>query len=266
MDDRRSRLQIYLAAAKRLSMWYIFPKKLNLILVSEFPKSGGSWFCEMLSEASGLYYPRNISPNYEKCILHGHHLFHPRMGKCIAIVRDGRDVMVSAYFHFLFKNDRNKSFGVKYHRKHLKFQDYDDVKSNMPQFIKYMFTKFANKNFLHFNWSNFVQNVSRYSDRVCTIKYEELLDNPVKCLFRAIEFYELNRCSEIYLKQVVNKYSFENVTNREPGDENKRSFVRKGIMGDWKNYFNKEACDVFKKFAGEELIELGYERDLEWTI
>jgi hypothetical protein len=266
MKDNRSRLQIYTAAVKRLIMWYVLPKRLEIVLVPEFPKSGGSWLCQMLSEATGLPYPRNVSPKFEKCILHGHHLYHPKMGKSIAVVRDGRDVMVSAYFHFLFKNDRNKSFGVKYHRDKLQFDDYDNVKSNMPEFISYMFTNFAQKNFLHFSWSDFVQNVTYYSENICLIKYEDLLDTPVKSLEKALNYYDLNKSTNEKLKNVVQKYSFENITNRNRGEEDKNSFVRKGISGDWKNYFTKEACQVFKKHAGEELIVLDYEKDHNWTI
>ena len=61
-----------------------------------------------------------------------------------------------------------------------------------------------------------------------------------------------------------NKNIFKNKAGRNPGDENKLSFLRKGIAGDWKNYFSKEANQVFNKFAGKELIKLGYEIDDSW--
>ncbi len=42
-------------------------------------------------------------------------------------------------------------------------------------------------------------------------------------------------------------------------------FLRKGIVGDWKNTFTSEARGVFNRFAGEELILLDYEKDERWV-
>ena len=39
---------------------------------------------------------------------------------------------------------------------------------------------------------------------------------------------------------------------------------RSGKTGEWKKYFNDEHKRVFKEVAGELLIELGYEKDLDW--
>lgn len=39
---------------------------------------------------------------------------------------------------------------------------------------------------------------------------------------------------------------------------------RKGIIGDWKNHFTEEHKELFKKIAGQLLIEEGYEKDLKW--
>lgn len=46
--------------------------------------------------------------------------------------------------------------------------------------------------------------------------------------------------------------------------ENVTSDNRKGIVGDWKNYFDERLRRLFKEEAGEALIELGYEKDLDW--
>jgi hypothetical protein len=39
---------------------------------------------------------------------------------------------------------------------------------------------------------------------------------------------------------------------------------RRGEIGEWKKYFKPEHVETFKKIAGEQLIQLGYERDLDW--
>jgi hypothetical protein len=44
----------------------------------------------------------------------------------------------------------------------------------------------------------------------------------------------------------------------------KSSTFRKGVIGDWRNHFTEEHKSIFKELAGQQLIELGYERDLKW--
>ena len=39
---------------------------------------------------------------------------------------------------------------------------------------------------------------------------------------------------------------------------------RKGESGQWRKIFNEEHTEVFKKVAGDLLIRLGYERNLDW--
>jgi hypothetical protein len=36
------------------------------------------------------------------------------------------------------------------------------------------------------------------------------------------------------------------------------------VAGDWNNYFTERDKQTYKEEAGELLIRLGYERDLDW--
>lgn len=262
MKDTRSRFEIRVAAAKRLVMWHFFRNPLKLVLVSEFPKSGGSWFCQLLADAIELPFPRNISPKLEASIMHGHHLYNNRFGKTIGVLRDGRDVMISAYYHFLFENDRNPVHSIQHHRSKLNFTDYDDIEKNLPAFIEYMFTGFAEGRF-HFNWSEFV-NTYCNNENVHIVKYENLLKQAPFELEKVIQFLDLKTKERKVLEEIVEKYSFKNQSKRKPGEENKKSFLRKGIAGDWKNYFTEKAAEVFNELAGDQLIIAGYESDKNW--
>ena len=39
---------------------------------------------------------------------------------------------------------------------------------------------------------------------------------------------------------------------------------RKGVSGSWKDEFDEEVIEAFKEVAGELIIQLGYEKDLNW--
>ena len=74
----------------------------------------------------------------------------------------------------------------------------------------------------------------------------------------------MNSDIRVDLAAVVERFSFANQAQRQPGDEDVESFVRKGIVGDWKNAFTREAAERFDHYAGRELIALGYEQDRSW--
>ncbi len=58
----------------------------------------------------------------------------------------------------------------------------------------------------------------------------------------------------------------DRATRTLPGfeGEDPTSFFRKGEAGDWRRYFTDHAKRWFKDEAGELLIELEYEKDLQW--
>lgn len=55
------------------------------------------------------------------------------------------------------------------------------------------------------------------------------------------------------------------MAGRKAGDEKKNSFLRKGVVGDWRSSFNHDSNQMFAHYAGEQLIKLGYEPDLKWV-
>lgn len=65
--------------------------------------------------------------------------------------------------------------------------------------------------------------------------------------------------------QIVEKWSFETQAQRRKGEEKKGSFLRKGVVGDWRNYFTLEAAQTFDRLGGDTLIKLGYEKDRVWV-
>jgi len=48
------------------------------------------------------------------------------------------------------------------------------------------------------------------------------------------------------------------------GEERPNEFLRKGTVGDWKNYFTDQTKVWFKEEAGEELRLQGYVADGDW--
>ena len=63
----------------------------------------------------------------------------------------------------------------------------------------------------------------------------------------------------------MEEFSFQRQAGRRPGEEGRRSFLRKGVVRDWHNQFSKGARETFDRYAGKELVLLGYEQDSSWV-
>ena len=230
----------------------------DIYVVTEYPKSGGTWLSQMLSTALEVPFPRNRLPYFGSCLLHGHFRNNWNIKSPVIIWRDGRDVMVSQYHHeFHFVKQRKGYIGKT--ARELNFADIHDVENNLPKFIEYKFDA-HNKNY---TWSEFVDYWHEIPNSIET-KYESLYKNTPEELSRILKllcgkYLDINK-----IREIVQIYSFQNQSNRKPGVENKNSFLRKGIVGDWKNNFSPLSCEIFKHFAGEQLIKLRYEKNKIW--
>jgi Sulfotransferase domain len=90
------------------------------------------------------------------------------------------------------------------------------------------------------------------------------LRNTASEVKRLLEFLQV-RSNEDVVRRLVNQSSFENISGgRQRGEEDPTSLVRKGIAGDWKNVFSDRDKQIYKKEAGDLLIQLGYEKDSNW--
>lgn len=96
------------------------------------------------------------------------------------------------------------------------------------------------------------------------VRYEDLLERPNEEVERLLGFLGVDT-EETLVEHCVSSASFEKLSKgRERGQEDTSSFYRKGVAGDWKNHFTERDRRVFKEEAGELLIRLGYEEDLDW--
>ena len=263
--------------AVRLLLVHYLSRYIPLVLVTEYPKSGGTWLGQLISGYLGIPFPRNRVPTPQRCLLHGHyrpsqHLSH--IPGIVWLARDGRDVMVSLYHQYLLWNDRNRlqPSAVLRYRKQLAFADYHDVRGNLPAFIGFVFT-YAPSKLQHFThpgtWASFnrawLEQDCVPPASVLPTRYEALAAQPEQELTRVLGRLDSDPVASAKVAQVVAQYSFEAQTGRVPGEERTSSFLRKGSVGDWRNFFNREAAEVFDHYAGDMLVTLGYEPDRGWV-
>jgi hypothetical protein len=97
------------------------------------------------------------------------------------------------------------------------------------------------------------------------IRYEDLLINDLAILEKTL----IDDCklpvSRVVLKEAVLANRFESMTKgRSRGNEDIMAHQRKGIAGDWRNYFSEVVKKKFKDYYGDLLLAFGYEHDYRW--
>lgn len=108
------------------------------------------------------------------------------------------------------------------------------------------------------NWRKHVEDYHGFADEI--IRYEDLIDDCFGALKSLISPEDTEK-----LRNVVERNSFEAITGRKPGKEQKDAFARKGIIGDWRNHFDQPKYRaIIKDIVGKDLIRFGYQTDMTW--
>jgi hypothetical protein len=174
--------------------------------------------------------------------------------RAIHVIRDPRDVVVSAYFSHRYSHAVNDGWQrLTLHREQLEKVDIDEGLM--------LEIDFSSLNFNRMNQWNYADS------NILEIKMEDLLVAEKKSFITIFSFLDLypHPLTESDLESILDAESFIKKTKgRKPGEENQEHHFRKGISGDWKNYFNEKHKDHFKSKYQFLLEKLGYERNDDW--
>lgn len=105
-------------------------------------------------------------------------------------------------------------------------------------------------------------------ERYCFVTFEEMKADTKKAYKKVLDFYEINLSDELISSNVEAAKGKgkmkENLLSSEILPWAISSNFRSGKIGGWKSEFNETHKELAKKLLGESLIELGYEKDLNW--
>jgi Sulfotransferase domain len=167
------------------------------------------------------------------------------------IVRDPRDIVVSAYFSHLYSH---KPFeGLAERRERLQAVSKKDGLLLELENRQYEFRAML-------DWDYNQPNVLE-------LHMEEATTAAPAEVPRIIDFLGLGEgdgLADKRLCQIIAANEFSVLAGRSPGEEDVRDHYRKGMPGDWVNHFEAEHVAYFKEHYGELLIKLGYEKDDNW--
>jgi len=158
--------------------------------------------------------------------------------KIIFLMRDGRDTIdsfIDARKEGGWLFARNKNTVIK--------------KNQRPHFIQLRAKMWVvqTKNFL-----NTYEKGSK--DNMFLVKYEDLRKNTFETISSIYKFLKID-ISDNELKNIIDKYSFENIPKNEKGSG---KFNRSATPGKWKENFSKDEIKIMNNIMDETLKLLGY--------
>jgi hypothetical protein len=243
-----------------------------------YPKSGNTWLCFLLAYCLNAEYDDLDAPgihptnDYQRRYVKGglpHISYQNQIGQILKthrqdlapistdkpivyLVRDGRDVMVSYYF---FKNTYFGANNLPFFKK-LLFQIGELLNINPKGEPKY--PEFSA--FLRQYTDKWVAHTSTWLQRKPTavVRYEDLKTTPEATLTQLFTQLNLQVAPEI-IEQALFIFNFQQLSQRQEGEEDRKSFFRKGIVGDWQNHFSEQDLNFFRQKAADVMKQLGYD-------
>lgn len=176
---------------------------------------------------------------------------HNMKAKYVYIARNPKDVCVS-YWHF--------------HQTQLKKLATGDAPTLPWDEYVSDFVKGKSTASIYGSWIDHVLGwwAHRCEPNILFLKYEDVKKEPHEYVRRIADFMDMKDITSEVIDTVVEKSCFSRmwtdttVNNRiKEGAEIGLTFLRKGVVGDWKNYFTDEQSTVFDEEYGIELRKNG---------
>jgi len=237
LSDAESIPFIYVVTYPRSGTTWVI-QSLKLIFDAQDGEIDSKWFNQYkLPLMSDSYIGfRNAIVHEQPAIVKTHLPYKSYVSKCVQsrtiyVVRDGRDALTSYYF---WKQTRvwNRSR--------------NEVGFDAEEFARELNIEAA-------KWRDHVTGWIG-SPNVFFTAYESLKHDYIKET-RCIAEY-----AGLPLRRSVEEAKVRFVDELKPDGD----IYRKGIVGDWQNYWDERHKDIFKSIANDAMIMLGYVRDDRW--
>jgi len=248
-------------------------KQLTRVLHITLRKCGSQWVRDVLSApeiAAISGYPHSkIMPEFGNfnhlAIIPDHTFTGPIYGmnrwewqcfkrhgdKAVVILRDPRDAQISWMFSMLYSHGSSARIDVARRLLH--------ALPNEQTRIRYVVYQSGGTG-THWMYRTWCEG--RDPDAL-VMRYENLVANQHEEFKMIVDWLGWNIPKET-LEMVVNRLSFEARSGHKVGESDKFSHYRRGVAGDWRNYFTRELGELWEQMYPGFLCDIGYEESNDW--
>lgn len=236
-------------------------------------------------------YLHSLKIDFASCITADvEHLQSLGIFRGVHVIRDPRDIIVSAYFSHRNSHPTGGLAHLEQHRERLRSvskeeglleemqfsaHELDTLSAwdySRPDILELKMEEITNDSYRSFidifRFLGLIADKERNSARGEIHSFASQMRNRVAA--RSPRLTRLSRKIPPTGKMILgcvyaNRFEVR-ARGRTQGDENEHSHYRKGVHGDWINHFTPHAVEVFKERFGEILVKLGYEDDQDWGL
>lgn len=267
-------------------------------------KSASSWIAQILQNACSrlnlkyisVYRPEQFDYNLDKysreneidflAYPNAHYQYVKQLKNVTGfhVIRDPRDLFVSAYFSHLYSHPLENYPWLQEHRRQLQEATKDEGLLLEMQYssktIKDMASwDYVDETIVHLKMEDLTADPYPHFEKLFKFMglfVDGISDETKLFIIRALRrsSREIGYPLRIYnqklskkdLSEILENNSFSKKSGgRAPGEEDPKNHYRKGLAGDWKNHFNEEHIDYFVEHYNSILFQLGYETDPGWS-
>ena len=177
--------------------------------------------------------------------------------KAFHVIRDPRDLIISAYFSHKKTHHTENWPELEAHRAQLNRVSMED-----GLFLEIDFCKSLMTNSIEVGLLSSIQQWNYAQDNILELKFEEITQDPFTVFAKAFEFLGLltGDAGQTFLHLCLDRLNFARLSGgRSQGKEDTSSHYRKGSAGDWQQYFTRAHLDYFESSCGNLVKKLGYE-------
>lgn len=253
----------------------------RLIVHTAHHKVGTSWFSAIFRALSEHYDmplardPAQVDTSGRSIFMQHRVLAEPKSFSNYRgshMIRDPRDVAISGYHYHLWTQEPwcNKKIAhlpevmrQKWHRLplaeigHLTYKEYLNLLSPEEGLSAEIdrCSNTVNKDIMEWDYDD---------PNIFEFRYEDIILDEPSILEKLFTHYGFTDSAVRTACEIASRFSFANRTGRDIGDEVSQHHIRSGKLEQWRTAFNDDHKALFKELHGEDLIKLGYAKDLDW--
>src|SRR5215207_2134394 len=181
------------------------------------------------SEDWTFFYPRRLMGNWWNFGV------RKKPARSFVVIRDLRDTLISLYF------STKKSHDMVVDRL-VRLRDKMNTESEENGLLYLMHKVLPVSGRIQASWIG--------APDALVLRYEDILDHEFAFFEQLVDFCQINVSRE-RLQDIVRYNVFEAAAGRKRGVEDPNAHLRKGVAGDWRNYFTDRVKIEFKKQYGK---------------